>query len=457
MAQIIKRGNSYQLIANLGCDIHGKKIRKTKTWRPEDEGMNPDSAKTRKEAEKRADRYEQSLKKKEVSTSTVPKFEAFAEDWLKNIAPLQQNEQSLINNRRYAKRAYQAFDFMYIDRITTEHVQDYITELRTEGRSDVQTRKKGGDKTSGKQGERTAKTIREYVGFIRTVLNHAVDMGKLSKNPCQGLKLPKNVNVREPKIYNEEQTKHILQLLHRHEIKKHLDFVVYFTLMIYTACSRQELLGLEYKDFDIKRSIVSLRRGSKYVTGKGVYTGTLKTKYRYRSLKLPDVLMDFVFMYKAQQKEYMEKLGDKWVDKISGLGGEFVDNDRLFTQDFGNPMHPNAPALFFKRFCEKYGKENGFEYINPHGIRHTTASANIFAGMDVKTLQGLLGHSVATTTWNTYTHTFNAAEAARSAAMDKFLEVIPFPTLTETDIKDGGHQMDIKTEETAVIKNHKSA
>lgn len=34
MAQYQKRGDSYQLIANLGYDVHGKKVRKTKTWRP---------------------------------------------------------------------------------------------------------------------------------------------------------------------------------------------------------------------------------------------------------------------------------------------------------------------------------------------------------------------------------------------------------------------------------------
>jgi integrase len=428
MAQVNKRGDSYQLIANLGYDAHGVKVRKTKTWKPK-EGMNPEKAK--KKAYDEALRFEDSFKKGEAVATKVSKFEAYAEDWLKNIAPLRQNEGSLANSSIYAKRAYKKFGHKRMDWITTEDIQDYITELRTEERS---------DKHTNKRGERSAKTVRSYVGFVSSVFNHAVKMGKVIKNPCQGAELPK-IEETEQEIYSEEETNRILEFLHLHEHEKHLDFVLYFTLMIYTGFSRQELLGLEYKDFDFKRSIVTLKRGSKYMAGKGIYTGALKNKYRYRTIGLPLVFMDFILNYKARQAEYIEKLGDKWVEQIKGLNDELVGNDRLFTTDFGLPMTTNAPENFFRRFCKKYS----LPYINPHGIRHTNASINIFAGVDVKTLQMLLGHSTPITTLKTYTKVFNAAQAAQAVAMERFTGVIPFPVAVKNGFLEAGHQTDIKT------------
>lgn len=87
---------------------------------------------------KQAVLFEDSFRKGEVTSAKAPKFEAFSEDWLRDIAPLWQNENTLSNNRRYAKRAYKSlFEHKRIDRITTEDIQAYVTELRTEDRSDT--------------------------------------------------------------------------------------------------------------------------------------------------------------------------------------------------------------------------------------------------------------------------------------------------------------------------------
>ena len=44
-------------------------------------------------------------------------------------------------------------------------------------------------------------------------------------------------------------------------------------------------------------------------------------------------------------------------------------------------------------------------HITPHVARHTYATRNAHAGMDVKALQYLMGHSDAGVTLNVYTHT----------------------------------------------------
>ena len=44
-------------------------------------------------------------------------------------------------------------------------------------------------------------------------------------------------------------------------------------------------------------------------------------------------------------------------------------------------------------------------HITPHVARHTYSTRNAQAGMDVKALQYLMGHSDAGATLNVYTHT----------------------------------------------------
>jgi integrase len=111
---------------------------------------------------------------------------------------------------------------------------------------------------------------------------------------------------------------------------------------------------------------------------------------------MPVEIVDLLIRYREHQTAYMASIGNKWVEKIQGLDDKMVDNNRLFTQWHGVPMHPNAPSLYFERFCNKYG----IRYLNGHSLRHLHASVEISAGVDVKTLQMIMGHSSANTTVN---------------------------------------------------------
>ena len=68
--------------------------------------------------------------------------------------------------------------------------------------------------------------------------------------------------------------------------------------------------------------------------------------------------------------------------------------------------------------------------ITPHVFRHTFCTKMAHAGMDIKSLQYLMGHSDAGVTMNVYTHaTYDHAEAT----MQKILR----PSLPEGERKSG--------------------
>lgn len=62
-----------------------------------------------------------------------------------------------------------------------------------------------------------------------------------------------------------------------------------------------------------------------------------------------------------------------------------------------------SPRTFEDRF-HKVMKKNNIEHFNYHALRHTFATRCIEAGVDVKTLSEILGHSNVSITLNTYVH-----------------------------------------------------
>jgi integrase len=402
MANIQKRNGAFLITAYCGYDTRGKQIRRTTTWRPA-EKMTDRQAE--KEAQRQATLFEQSCKQGQVTTTI--KFEDYTNQWFDTIANLELKESTITNYRNYSKKVNGAIGHMRIDKITPRDVQKFVLDLTDGKRVDRY-----------KKGKLAPKTIKNHVAFASTIFESALRMQMITSNPCRAVTLPK-VKFAEREIYTKAEMNHIFELLFQ-EPQKNLHYVLYITLAVFTGFRRGELLGLENRDIDFERQVVKINRTSNYNRDKGIFTDSPKTKSSFRALRLPPELMSFLLQYKEHQREYIESVGEIWVTHIKGINDELVPNDRLFTQADGKPMHPNAPSLFFGRFC----KRHGLKFLSLHSLRHFTASALINARLDVKTVQLYLGHAACTTTLQIYTHEFQTAEAA---AMDAIGSVIQLP------------------------------
>jgi integrase len=87
-----------------------------------------------------------------------------------------------------------------------------------------------------------------------------------------------------------------------------------------------------------------------------------------------------------------------------------------------------SPYKFFEKFC----KRTGMRFVNIHSFRHFNASVLINSGIDVKTVQGCLDHSCATTTSNIYAHTFQEAQAKAMDAVASCILIKPDSADTKT-------------------------
>ena len=384
MANIRKRGNTYQIRVSCGYNSKGEQVSQSMSWRPPD-GMTARQAE--KEAQKQAILFEERCLRGQVTANI--KFEEFAEQWFEEYARLDLRNTSFERMRQTTQRVYPAFGHLRLDRITGRMIQQFINDLALNGKN-MQT---------GKPLSR--KTAVHHLSFISDVFSYAVRMDIVSDNPCRKVYVPKG-NKKEKEIYSIEEIEQLFNLLESAPLK----YRTFITLAVYTGFRRGELMGLEWKDIDFESGVVSVRRTSNYTVRTGIYTDTTKTKKSQRSMKLPQLVIDILRRYKAEQDGERRKLGTKW-----------FECDRLFVTADGHPMHHNTTYTWLKKFCEK----NSFPFRDIHSLRHFYASALINEGIDVATVSSALGHSAISTTTSIYLHAFQDANARASEAIANVL------------------------------------
>lgn len=114
-----------------------------------------------------------------------------------------------------------------------------------------------------------------------------------------------------------------------------------------------------------------------------------KTRAGARTIALDVTTARRLARWKEEQAAYLSMLGLDQTDETpvfcSNVGGWF---------DLHN----------FETWWRRFRKENGFEGLKFHELRHTQATQLLAQGVDVKTVQTRMGHSNASLTLNWYAH-----------------------------------------------------
>ena len=377
MANIRKRGNSYQIRVGVGYKPDGTQISRSMTWSPAP-GMS--ERQIEKELNRQAVIFEEECKSR--SAGGMVKFEIFAEEWFSEYA--KPNLRNTTFNFLYHQRlrVYRAIGDTSMEKITVRQLQEFINSLSKDGANEV----------NGKP--LSPKTVRHVLSLVSDIFAYAVRMGIARENPCVRVVLPKLVR-KEKKIYTVEETVRLMELLRKEPVK----YRAFFYLLIYSGCRRGELLGLEWRDVDFANCLISIRRTSCYTPDRGTYTDTTKTEQSKRTLKLPQEVMDILCELREFQLRQADIFGDKW-----------VESGRLFTKENGEPQHPNTSYHWLEKFCAR----NGLPFYGLHSFRHLFASLLVSNGVDIVTVSGVLGHSAVSTTSNIYCHMLEDARVRAS-------------------------------------------
>ena len=80
----------------------------------------------------------------------------------------------------------------------------------------------------------------------------------------------------------------------------------------------------------------------------------------------------------------------------------------LFVNKNGDAITPNGTSANFRNIIKAYNKkadeDKKLPSITPHTFRHTFCTRLVLSGMDVKSVQYIMGHRTLNTTLSIYTH-----------------------------------------------------
>ena len=213
------------------------------------------------------------------------------------------------------------------------------------------------------------------------------------KNPTNGTIIPK-VNYPPKQILSEEQLDKFLAV-----VKEDPVWSDFFYTELTTGLRRGEICGLRWQDFEEKTERLHIRRSVSARKGGGVRVGETKTETGTRTILLPPSTAEL--LKKRKKKSYSD-----WI--------------------FPNPTVPElpvSPALAYSRLKTllKYAELPSIRF---HDLRHTFATHALTSGVDAKTLSGILGHTNASFTLDTYTHMTTDMHHKAANVVGSFLDGI---------------------------------
>jgi integrase len=169
-------------------------------------------------------------------------------------------------------------------------------------------------------------------------------------------------------------------------------------LLAFRGLRRGEVCGLRTDDLNLDAAQLQVAKQLTEVDYE-VEESDPKTEAGERLVALDKDTVKVLRKHRAQQAK----------DKLS-WGGGGIDSGRVFTRENGEQLRPSWVTGRFEHLVA----EAGLPPIRLHDLRHGAATMALTAGVEMKTVQEMLGHSSITVTSDTYSSV--APEVAKNAA-----------------------------------------
>lgn len=216
------------------------------------------------------------------------------------------------------------------------------------------------------------RSVKRKLASVRAFYHEMELTGKLNENPFNKLHIRIHSPQQLPRIIPEQIVQTLLQSAYDAYAqggREVLRDIVVLELLFSTGLRVSELCTLSQDAVLLSDSRLRLS-----VKGKG-------RKERIIQITTPELLQLMQKYYNAFSKEIQEQ-------------GVILFNHR------GRPLAPQSVRRIINKYLNRIGAS---DHVTPHMFRHTFATSLLEAGMDIRYIQSLLGHSSISTT-QIYTH-----------------------------------------------------
>ena len=247
----------------------------------------------------------------------------------------------------------------------------------------------------------SAKTVKNIHGVLCKALSEACRVKYIASNPANGCVLPKVVR-EEIRPFEAGEIRACMEAI-RGNPSEDIFFVA-----LNTGMRLSEILGLRWSRVDFRKRTIKVDAQLLVKRGRDTVRelGTPKNG-KARSFIAAPAVMERLREVNLRQKEQRLRAGPAWSNPL----------DLVFTNEVGQEIPHATIEHRFARVLESAGIQSH----RFHDLRHTFTVESIRAGVDVKTLSSMLGHSSVSFTLDVYAH---ATSDMQADAADKLQALI---------------------------------
>lgn len=208
------------------------------------------------------------------------------------------------------------------------------------------------------------KSVQNFVGFLHSIFEFAIDRGWVTSNPCKRVRRPRQAEVdADIRFLDEAELDALLDACEDTTMGR-LDRALFLTAAM-SGLRQGELLALRWRDIDWSAGRIRVRRN--FVRGE---YGTPKSRRSTRSVPLAN----------------RARRGLELYAKSSAYDG---DDDLVFCHpQSGRPLDRSKLLKRFKSALRRAGVRE----LRFHDLRHTFGTRCAAAGVPLRTIQEWLGH-----------------------------------------------------------------
>ena len=305
--------------------------------------------------------------------------------WLDEYMIFTIRESTLDSYRAMVKNQVKPFiGGKQIASLTTADMQKFYNKIKKEGR--VREHPIHGKTLADSM-------VRGVHMMLHEALDTAVKERLIAKNPTNGTTVPK-CNYPEKQILGDNQLETFLEAIKGHEY-----WCDFFYVEVMTGLRRGEICGLRWQDINFEENKLQVKRSVSVKKGGGVSIGETKTETGVRCIQMPPSVAELL-------KSKKQTAITEWV-----------------FPHFLHPEQPISPASAYRKL-KVILKNAELPLIRFHDLRHTFATHATQGGVDPKTLAGILGHTNASFTLDTYTHVTSDMQKSASAVVGNMMQKI---------------------------------
>jgi integrase len=323
--------------------------------------------KTKKEVQEKLHAFQEDLRGG-IDLSVRYTFDEWSEIWYdhhkSNITPTTQE-----NYRHILNRMKPYFSGRYIIEIKPFDIENFLKYQRAQGLSDSY--------------------ISSFRGMLYQIFHKAEANDLVRKNPVRFADKMRSSGPRQRKeAFTAEEVRLLMTQLPKDKMG------ISIRLMLGTGMRSQELLALEPRHIEEDGSVIHVRQAVNLVKG-SVHVGVPKSRDSYRDIPVPPNL--------------------RWCAK------ELRNVDTKYIWEKRKKDTPCNPSNFRDEFKEAIGKIEGVRILTPHSCRHTYVSQMQALGVDLSTIQSIVGHADVDMT----EHYLHVQDGIRQEAIRKFANAFP--------------------------------